>query len=277
MKIEKFCYNCSNSKCSNCFFGIISETGTIETKIKSDLINLEDKFFYFHQNKSVLNDSNDHFTDKKVLVIGCGSIKRYHVLKSLKTLNFEKIICLCREKTWAYGYFDDWIFADHENMDIIEKTLKMVLEYEKKNCFKFNAIFTYDDYSILVASYLANYFNLPSIPLELAKAVKNKFELRKLCELNGITTPKFCLIKYQEIRSFLDYFSTTNNDILQSSLFSEINYPLIVKNSNGSGKDFIFKCINKTELMDCLRKSICRKIDLLIEEFYEGKKIPILF
>lgn len=232
-------------------------------------MNLKNKDGYFYLNKSILSDDHGNFKHKTVLVIGCGSIKRYHVLKSLKNLNFKKMICLCKEKTWAYDYFDDWILADHEKLTKIEDTLNKVIEYEKEYQSKFDAIFTYDDYSILVASYLANHFKLPSIPFELAKLIKDKFEFRKLCKKKGIFAPKFCLIKASEIGSLIE----TKNDILSSIWFQEskIKFPVVVKNSKGSGKDFIFKCNNAVEFMLSLEKSLGKNMDLLIEEFYEGK------
>lgn len=233
-------------------------------------MNLNNKGVFFHQNKSILNDDYGYFIDKTVLVIGCGSIKRYHVLKSLKNLNFKKMICLCKEKTWAFDYFDDWILADHENLTQIEDTLDKLVKYEKENHLKFNAVFTYDDYSILVASYLANHFKLPSIPFELAKIIKDKFEFRKLCEKKGIFVPKFCLIRANEIGSLIK----THNDVFSSICLKEskIKFPVIVKNSKGSGKDFIFKCNSEVDFKICLEKSLYKEMDLLVEEFYEGKR-----
>ncbi|RNA40970.1 D-alanine-D-alanine ligase [Brachionus plicatilis] len=210
MQIENFGSENSDFYSSNYHFGIISEACELDTKIELST---------FIKIKLSLGDV-DRSGDTMLMVY------------------------LCKEKTWAHNYFDDWIDADHENLINIEETSKRVLEYEKKIHSKFNAIFTYDDYSILVASYLANHFNLPSIPFELAKTIKNKI----LCEKNGITFPNFFLIKNHEIDPYTKLNGKLDN-IFSLPLFknSKIEFPLIVKNPNGSGKDFIYKCNNITK------------------------------
>jgi hypothetical protein len=104
----------------------------------------------FHLNESVLystNKSNHFYEDKSILLVGCGSIKRTSVLKSLKLLNFRKFVCLHKNKqNWAEWAFDDWILADHEDISNKEKTIDTVKNYMNTFQIKFDAIMTYDDY-----------------------------------------------------------------------------------------------------------------------------------
>ncbi|CAF0807396.1 unnamed protein product [Brachionus calyciflorus] len=283
MFFDKVCLNdrCDekNQPCTDCKIIASSCFNNFGRKKSLNTISLEKQTVFFHQNQKILEAETQDLSDKNVLLVGCGSIKRYSVLKSLKCLNFKKFVCLSNEKTWAFTFFDDWIKADSENLENIEQTLKSILEYEKENGFKFDAIFTYDDYSILVSSYLANYFSLPSIPFELAQKIKNKFEFRKLCKKKGITHPKFFFIHSSKMKQYADYISANSyDDFVKSPDQTEIiSFPVMVKNSYGSGKDFIYKCNNFKEYLDCIHSSMnySDNLDLVIEEFYDGHEIDI--
>jgi len=198
---------------------------------------------FFHLNENILyengnsnNKKNEIYKDKSILLVGTGSIKRMPVLKSLKLLAFKNFICLMKTKeSWAETYFDDWILADHEDINNKENTLNSVKSYMSNTNIIFDAILTYDDYCVLITSYLISKLNYKGIPFDFVKMIKNKYEFRSLCSNLNINHPKFFLIKSNERKSF---FSNSKID------WNGCNFPLIVKNTNGSAKGFIlFKII----------------------------------
>jgi hypothetical protein len=96
---------------------------------------------------------------------------------------------------WALDFFDNMILAEHQDIERREETLQKVKEYMLENKIEFDAIFAYDEHSLLVASYLAGCFNLPSIPFDFALKMTNACLFRKVCLQADIDTPNFCIIK----------------------------------------------------------------------------------
>lgn len=312
MEIQKLCVKCNHNfktnliidsdndskLCSDCIL-VIKSFYTKNNSDKNVTCQSLDKYnkltkqsVYFHLNDQLLDESpsskstnskeinKNKNANKNVLLVGCGSLKRMPILESIKKLNFKRLVCLCNQKTWAYNYFDDWINAEHEDISKKENTLKVVKDYMNDNNLKFDAILTYDDYCTLVASFLANSFDLPSIPFEFVKTIKNKYEFRKLCAELKINHPQFFLIKSENRHEYINAYRNNSKIFLSKfgrsfSTMDEIsiNLPVIVKNPCGAGKDFVRKCNSISEYLDCIEKSIeySDKMDLLVEEFYDGK------
>ncbi len=194
---------------------------------------------YFHSNQEILE--NEKFThekiDKNVLLFGCGYIiRRMSVLKIITQYEFNRIVCVSRDRAWGFEFFDDWIYAEHEDVNYKEETLQKIIEYTEKHNIKFDAIFTYDDFSALITSYVANYFKLPSIPFEVALTMKNKFKMRKWCSENGVSCPKFRLIECDQREYFTKQISNGEIQEINAINGGLIAFPLIVKNVNGCGK-----------------------------------------
>lgn len=205
----------SKSVCSNC----LNKVECLEcSDLVNDLanyVNIPPKSAYFHLNEKILYDKSDHeYSDKNILLVGCGSIKRTSVLRSLKLLSFNKFICLAKTKmNWTVNFFDDWILADHEDINQKEATLKAVEQYQHKNNIKFDAVLTYDDYCVLVTSYITSNLNLVGIPFDFIEKIRNKYSFRSHCSDLKINCPKFYLIKSNERKSFLNRPELLDNQI----------------------------------------------------------------
>lgn len=210
---------------------------------EKDLVTLPKQSLFFHLNKKVLyNESpaND-YTKKNVLIVGCGGIHRQKLIKNLKSLSFNRLVCLENRNTWAFGYFDGWISADSERITEEENSLQAVKDYMRINDIKFDAIITYDDYSVAMTSYLTTNLDLPGIPYELICQIKDKHAFRKLCLDLKIASPNFFVIKSFARSSYLNQFNYLNKSIITSLLDeNECKLPVIVKNSYGSGKGRTF-------------------------------------
>ena len=189
---------------------------------------------FFHLNENILyenSNQNEIYKEKSILLIGTGSIKRISVLKSLRLLSFKHFVCLTRIKeSWTENFFDDWIIADHEDINNKENTLNSVKNYMSNNNITFDAILTYDDLCVLITSYLISELNYKGIPFGFVEIIKNKYEFRSLCSKLNINHPNFFLIKSSERTNIIN---SLNID------FNGCNFPLIVKNTYGVSKGFI--------------------------------------
>jgi hypothetical protein len=258
-------------------------------------LHLPDQFVYVHTNEEFETSIHlKNYAHKNVLFVSCGGLKRVTVLRNISEYNFKRCVCLSRDKDWAYDIFDGWIEAEHEDLTQKEATLATLNEYTNNHGFEFDAVLTYDDYSGLMATYLANELNLPSMPLELACRVKNKYEFRRLCVEIGINTPKFLLIKSDEREKLAQMIRDRELTSLKSENGHNVfRFPVIAKNPFGCGKgitflsqyeflnhDFQFLILidfcKKSSLLENLAESIeesilfSQNMDLLIEEFYDG-------
>ncbi len=229
--------------CSKCNLVLKSKySKSYSDSATKNLLNIPKQAIYFHTNDDILNigsqnETNDTiFQSKTVLVVGSGSIKRMHVLQSILKFKFKKIVYLCREKNWAFEYFDDLIHAEHEDIAEKEETLAKVKDYMNKNYLTFDAILTYDDLSVLMTSYLASHFNLPSLPFDFSTTIRNKYEMRKISKRLGISAPNFFLLKSNKRRAFLDKIKSGARKAIQSENGEAIRFPVIAKNPLGLGK-----------------------------------------
>jgi hypothetical protein len=249
MIIRKNCSNCEsreetkdNLTCRECKLIVQTYYTTDYLKDDCELSNLPHKSIYFHANERILKEKHRNliFQGKNILLIGTGSIKRYPILASIKQSQFKKIVCLCSEKNWAYQLVDDWILAEHENLDKKAETFNQVVQYMDRNQIQFDAILTYDDLCCLMASYLAESFNLPGIPFETSLKIKNKFEFRKKCQELNINHPNFYMIQSSERANYVNKLETTKSICVSSTdKQNKYKFPLIVKNTLGTGKGFV--------------------------------------
>lgn len=248
MESRVLCSNCNGVdelanrvKCSKCRLVLESRHAI---RNAPHVLNVPKQAVFFHSNPNVLDHNVKQqrlrdFETKNVLLIGCGHIKRLPVLQSLLRYRFNRFVLLCSERQWATGYFDHWIQAEHERIESKQETLERVEEFMRQNEIKFDAIFTYDDLCVLMTSYLATYFNLPTIPFEVCQRVKNKYELRRLsCEL-GISSTKFFQIRADERQAFMNKIKMNEigdefkSDTGQNETFG---FPVIAKNPLGVSK-----------------------------------------
>jgi len=246
MNIRKNCTSCDlNMKsektflCNECKLVFQSYYTSNHSEEDAELSNFPHQSIYFHANESILKEreTNPFLKGKNILLIGTGSIKRLPILASIKQSQFNKIVCLCTSKNWAYQHVDDWILAEHENLDKKEDTYHQVLKYIETNQIQFDAILTYDDLCCLMTSYLSERFNLPGIPFEISQKIKNKYEFRKKCQELNISHPNFFMIQSSERESYVKSLQLSESLCVSSTdKQKQCKFPLIVKNTLGTGK-----------------------------------------
>lgn len=191
---------------------------------------------------------------KKVLIIGAGLLQMY-VIKRAKELGYVTVVVDGDENAIGFQYADY-----HKVISIVDE--KKCLEYAKE--MDIDGVLTAaTDYGVLTASYIAQEMKLNGIPYEVAKLVKNKFEVRKrLTELKLDDTPQHFLI----------------TDLEQIKIIKDnIKYPVIVKPCDGSGSKAVSKVEKEVDLEEAcklaIQSSLTRKA--LIETFIAGKEYGV--
>lgn len=201
---------------------------------------------FVHLNTKLLHPeihSHIDYSKMNILLVSPGSFKRTAVLESLKTLHFNKFICLHKDKpAWAEKYFDDWIIVEDEDISKRQEALEAVRQYCTTKQTHFDAILSFDDYVISTTAFIQEGMNIPgAMSHEVCEMIKNKHEFRKLCAGKNISCLKFFLIQNANIPAYVDFYKAKNTASL-SELGTEtsepvcINFPLIMKHSRGSGK-----------------------------------------
>lgn len=149
---------------------------------------------------------------KKILIIGAGFLQAF-VIQKAKELGYETLAVDANNNAIGFHYADKFAV-----IDIVDE--KACLAYAKKENID-GVLTAATDYGVLTAAYIAKEMNLPGLDYNVAKRIKNKYEVSKcLADLGIGDTTKV----YQADRS-------TNLDML----CKKISFPVMVKPCDGSG------------------------------------------
>jgi len=118
------------------------------------------------------------------------------------------------------------------------------------------------DLAVPTVNYVANKLKLPSNSNECSKITTNKYLMRKILKKNNLPIPKFKLIK-------------NKNDFM----FSDDEFPLIMKPIDRSGSRGVFLINNKDDFENLYEKtkSVSFQKNILVEQFIEGKEYSVEF
>ncbi len=193
-----------------------------------------------------MKNGND-FSDKTILLVNTGFIKKRFILQRLKKLGL-KIVCLNSEKNWAQAYVDHWIIADNTNY---REAIAAVKDFISSNPeIHIDGVLTFWEDDVLLTSKIVDKFNFIGTPYGIAKRIRNKFAFREFCQNNGLPTPKHALLK-------------NLNDV--QNLPADFSFPMVIKPAYGALSAYVIKVDNKEELIDTynyVRKNISVKIPL---------------
>lgn len=187
---------------------------------------------------------------KRVLVVGA-SLLQTPIIKKAKELGYFVMAVDADPKAYGFSYVDEYCIIDIKDKE-------KCLEYAKFR--KIDGILTgATDYPIETISYVAEKMGLNAIPLDIAKRVKNKNEIRKV-----VKNPD----------GFIHFEISSINDIEK---LKDVKYPLIVKPCDGSGSRGITKVLAFEKLKDAVKFAIDKSTSkrAVVETFLCGKEYGV--
>lgn len=188
---------------------------------------------------------------KRILIIGAGFLQSF-VIKKAKKMGYETFTVDFNPESVGFQY------ADHYKViDIVDK--EACLKYAKKNNID-GVLTAATDYGVLTTSYIAQEMRLPGLNYDVAKLVKNKYQVRKrlFCPNN------YCTEQVYEINQY-----TNLNELGQT-----LTFPVIVKPCDGSGS----RGVQKIESFESFAKICFHAMKasithtVMIEPFIFGKE-----
>ncbi|EGA90824.1 CarB family protein [Planococcus donghaensis MPA1U2] len=191
---------------------------------------------------------------KKILVLGSGFLQSF-LIKKAKELGYYVLTIDRNPNAVGFKYADYYDVIDIVDQ---EACLKFALEHDVDG-----VVTAATDYGVLSAAYIAQEMNLPGINYEVAKLIKNKYEVRRV--LNKY--------KIDDVKQFFEISNTT--DLYKIS--AEIRFPVMVKPCDGSGS----KAAKRVDTILDLKKACTDAISssligkALIEDFISGKEYGI--
>jgi hypothetical protein len=210
-----------------------------------------EKIFYINENALCGEMNRNRIYGKAaILVVAPNFVGNTNWLKIANKMNYGYTVNLTGSKCWSDEFFDDSIFAPDCDVARKEETLSAVKAYMKEKKVKFDAVVTFDELSVQMASYLAGELGCLGIPFEVAKTVQRKYEFRKYCDQLGIITPEFSLIKSDDKQKHVEIINCFQRAIggldceeIKQKLNTElvetlthVSMPFIAKNAGGVGK-----------------------------------------
>ena len=187
--------------------------------------------------------------NKKILVIGGGFLQDF-VIKKAVSMGYETITVDADPNAVGFSHAHKYAV-----IDIIDE--QACLEYARQE--KVNGVITAaTDFSVLSTAFVAQELKLPGLKYEVAKLIKNKFQVRK------------CLFENKVDDSNQAYEVNINTNIDQ--LADKITYPVMVKPCDGSGSRGASRVDRPEDLYDAcqyaMKGSITNRAE--IETFIVG-------
>eukprot|EP00960_Hanusia_phi_P038378 753404-Hanusia_phi.AAC.6 len=105
--------------------------------------------------------------------------------------------------------------------------------------FQFDAVTTFDEFGVQLASMLAASLDLPGIPLQVVQCCQNKTSFREFCRSKALPFARFA--------------SLSCGDSIHSA---EIKYPAVLKPANGAGSHFVQRVDNAAQLRDAMLQTL---------------------
>ncbi len=188
---------------------------------------------------------------KKILIIGAGFLQKFVICKA-KTMGYE--VYAVDADPNAIGFKE----ADYYSViNIVDE--EACLEYARKNHVD-GVLTAATDYGVLTASYVAQEMELPGLNYEVAKLIKNKYEVRKR------------LFEQQVDDTEQAYEISEKTDIDEIS--KKLTYPVMVKPCDGSGSRGTSRVNESSELKAACAYAVAGSIThrAEIETFIDGRE-----
>ena len=191
---------------------------------------------------------------KKILIIGAGFLQKF-VIRRAKELGYYTLAVDANPSAEGFAFADQF-----KVVNIVDE--KACLEYAIEN--EIDGVLTAaTDYGVLTASYIAQQMDLKGIEYEVAKVIKNKYQVRKkLYEAGADDTG-------------CSYEISSEDEIC--AVAKEIKFPVMVKPCDGSGSRGASRVDDvdgfKEACLLAMKSSLSKKV--LVEPFIYGKEYGV--
>lgn len=191
---------------------------------------------------------------KKILIIGAGFLQAF-IIRKAKELGYHTIAI--DKNPEAIGFKDA---DEYAAIDIIDQAKCLKIAEEKKIDGVMTAA---TDYGVLSAAYLAQKLNLPGLDYEVARTIKNKYNVRRTLFENSVDD----VSHYHEIRNVVDI----------KNKIDSICFPVMVKPCDGSGSKAVERVDSWQELSTACNRAIKASLigKALVEDFIEGTEYGV--
>lgn len=191
---------------------------------------------------------------KKILVIGGGNLQ----VPIIKKINEMGFFAYCVDKqTDAPGYK---YAKDFKVIDVLDK--EKCLEYAIE--IGIDAVLTYaSTITLPTVAFIAKKLNLTALNEETAEIAKNKYLIKKV-------------LSEKNVNDYGEFFELKNiNDI--NKILQKINYPVVVKPSDGSASKGVSIVTNENELQKAIEYAFeeSKIKSVYIEKFIKGQEYGV--
>lgn len=215
-----------------------------------------------------MENGNNTLWGRTILLVNTGSLKKKFILQKLKKMGLTLVV-LNKEKNWAQPYVDHWILSDISDHSESISNLKSFINNNPN--VKINGVLTFWEDDVLLTSKIVDRFKFVGIPFNVAKKARNKYLFREFCQENGISAPRYKLIRSMEDINYV---------------CENFNFPLVIKPTYGSGSVYVVKVENKSELIETFNyiknnisinteSALADGLDILVEEYIDGDEVDI--
>lgn len=162
-------------------------------------------------------------SNKTLLVINTGSIKKRFIFQKLKKFGLN-VIVLNPEKNWAQPYVDHWILADNYNHSEAIQSIKEFLVNNPK--IRIDGAITFWEDDIPLLAKICSEFKLIGNDSDTAINTRDKFKMQEAFEKCGLP-----FIKEYLLKSAKDLEKAIN----------KIGFPGVIKPVYGSDSQFVIR------------------------------------
>lgn len=188
---------------------------------------------------------------KKILVIGAGFLQTY-VIERAKELGYHTYAVDGSASAPGLQFADEYAV-----INIVDQEACLAYAREKQIDGVLTAA---TDYGVLTASHIAKEMNLPGIDYNVAKVIKNKYQVRKaLFEAHADDTEQA-------------YEVTSEQDIL--AVHDKVKFPVMVKPCDGSGSRGASRVEHIGEFADACKEAMSCSLTqkAIVETFIVGRE-----
>lgn len=191
---------------------------------------------------------------KKVLVIGAGFLQDF-VIRKAKAMGYETIAVDANPASIGFRHADKY-----KVINIVDE--KACCEYAQNENID-GVLTAATEYGVLSAAYTAEKMNLVGLNYEVAKLIKNKYQVRK------------CLFESKVDDTEQAYEVNENADLV--ALSEKLTFPVMVKPCDGSGSRGVARVDEALQFADACKDAMAASIThrAEIESFITGREYGV--